>query len=209
MTPEQPPRVGLGVIKRAAIAAVLIVFATAGAVSATVILEVKQIQREIIGDGEQLVDIPEVTTVDPGRARTIMVLGSDARYRDRRDEPPRSDTILLVRVNPKKDVISVMSIPRDLQVMIPGRGYDKINAAYELGGPRLTVRTVKQLLSTPGEPFNVNNVVIVNFGRLPARRELHRRRLGRRRPALLQRPHRPGRLRRHRPPARLPEALGL
>ena len=164
MTTEKPPRVGLGVIKRAAVAAVLIVFATAGAVSATVILDVKQIQREIIGDGKQLVDIPEVTTVDPGRARTIMVLGSDARYRDRRDEPPRSDTILLVRVNPKKDVISVLSIPRDLQVQIPGRGFDKINAAYELGGPRLTVRTVKELLSTPGDPFEVNNVVIVNFG---------------------------------------------
>ena len=36
-----------------------------------------------------------------------------------------------------------MSLPRDLKVQIPGHGTDKINAAYELGGPRLTLKTVK------------------------------------------------------------------
>ena len=164
MNDEKPPRVGLGVIKRAAIAAVLIVLSTAGAVSATVILDIKQIQQEFTGGGRQLVDIPEVTKVDPGRARTIMLLGSDKRFRDAKDERPHSDTIILLRVDPKKDFISVMSIPRDLRTTIPGVGIDKINAAFERGGPRMTVRTVKQLLSLPGDPFHVNNVVVLDFG---------------------------------------------
>jgi polyisoprenyl-teichoic acid--peptidoglycan teichoic acid transferase len=164
MIDEKPPRVGLGVIKRAAVAAVLIVLSTAGAVSATVILDVKQIQQEFTAGGRQLVDIPEVTNVDPGRARTIMILGSDERYRAAKDEKPRSDTIILLRVDPRRNFISVLSIPRDLQTVIPGFGLDKINGAFEQGGPRLTVRTVKQLLSTPGDPFHVNNVVIVDFG---------------------------------------------
>jgi LCP family protein required for cell wall assembly len=164
MIDEKPPRVGLGVIKRAAAAAVLIVLSTAGAVSATVILEVKQIQQEFTAGGRQLIDIPEVTNVDPGRARTIMILGSDERYRAAKDEKPRSDTIILLRVDPRRNFISVLSIPRDLQTMIPGYGLDKINGAFEQGGPRLTVRTVKQLLSTPEDSFHVNNVVIVDFG---------------------------------------------
>jgi polyisoprenyl-teichoic acid--peptidoglycan teichoic acid transferase len=164
MNDEKPPRVGLGVIKRAAIAAVLIVLSTAGAVSATVILDIKQIQQEFTGGGRQLVDIPEVTKVDPGRARTIMILGSDKRFRDAKDERPHSDTIILLRVDPKRNFISVMSIPRDLRTTIPGVGIDKINAAFERGGPRMTVRTVKQLLSLPGDPFHVNNVVVLDFG---------------------------------------------
>jgi LCP family protein required for cell wall assembly len=164
MNDDKPPRVGLGVIKRAAIAAVLIVLSTAGAVSATVILDIKQIQQEFTGGGRTLVDIPEVTKVDPGRARTIMLLGSDQRYRDAKDERPHSDTIILLRVDPKKNFISVLSIPRDLRTTIPGVGIDKINAAFERGGPRMTVRTVKQLLSLPGDPFHVNNVVVLDFG---------------------------------------------
>ena len=51
----------------------------------------------------------------------------------------RSDTIMLVRLDPDSDATTLMSLPRDLKVEIPGHGTDKINAAYELGGPRLTL----------------------------------------------------------------------
>jgi polyisoprenyl-teichoic acid--peptidoglycan teichoic acid transferase len=57
-----------------------------------------------------------------------------------------------------------MSIPRDLKVDIPGHRRDRINAAYELGGPRLMVKTVKQLFSRTGEPFKINHIVQVDFG---------------------------------------------
>ena len=78
----------------------------------------------------------------------MMILGSDQRFGDKKlGIKPRSDTIILVRLDPDKEATAVMSIPRDLKVDIPGHGNDRINAAYELGGPRLTVRTVKQLFS--------------------------------------------------------------
>ena len=59
----------------------------------------------------------------------------------------------------------MMSIPRDLKVEIPGHGSDKINAAYENGGARLTVRTIKKLFEdATGETFPINNVINVDFG---------------------------------------------
>ena len=47
---------------------------------------------------------------------------------------------MLVRLNPDKEATAIMSLPRDLKVHIPGHGVDKINASYELGGPKLTRR---------------------------------------------------------------------
>jgi LCP family protein required for cell wall assembly len=57
-----------------------------------------------------------------------------------------------------------MSIPRDLEVNIPGVGVDKFNAAYSLGGPKLTLQTVKALtgLGENGLP-GINHVVNVDF----------------------------------------------
>jgi LCP family protein required for cell wall assembly len=165
---DRPPRVGLGLLGRAGIAALLIVVATAGAVSATVILDVDQVRKEFLGTGEgrAQIEIPEITKADAGGARTIMVLGSDARYGDKKlGVKPRSDTIVLVRVDPDRDAVAVMSIPRDLKVQIPGYPYDdKINAAYSNGGARLTFKTVKRLFGlATGKNFPINNVINVDF----------------------------------------------
>src|ERR671932_1253668 len=71
--------------------------------------------------------------------------------------------MLLVRLDPSKASTAVMSIPRDLktQITLPnGRTVtDKINAAYALGGPKLSVKTIKKLLNV-----RINHVVNVNFG---------------------------------------------
>ena len=64
----------------------------------------------------------ELDKVEPGSAQTILVLGSDHRYGQGKGEPPRSDTIILVRLDPDKKATAVMSIPRDLKVEIPGHG---------------------------------------------------------------------------------------
>ena len=67
-------------------------------------------------------------------------------YSDEKDHlPVRSDTIILLRLDPGAGQTAVMSIPRDLKVRIPGHGIGKINAAYADGGPKLSVATVKQL----------------------------------------------------------------
>jgi len=92
--------------------------------------------------------------------RNVLVLGSDDRagltpeeqaaFGSEEDvEGERSDTIILLHVDPRRDRAVVLHFPRDLRVRIPGHGPDKINAAYELGGPDLVVRTVKSYTGLP------------------------------------------------------------
>jgi LCP family protein required for cell wall assembly len=163
---EKPPRLARGLLLRAAVAAILVVALSATAMATTVILEVDRVKDIVTGDGRQAIEIPEVTRAEAGGPRTLILLGSDARYADKKlGLKPRSDTILLARVNPDTSAISVMSIPRDLYVDIPGHGKDKINAAFELGGPRLTIRTVRKFFEdVSGEKFPVNNMLGVDFG---------------------------------------------
>lgn len=90
-----------------------------------------------------------------------MLIGSDRRPRNNLEgaaSDARSDTIILVRLDPKKRATALMSLPRDLKVKIPGHGTDKINAAYENGGPRLTLKTVKQLTG-----LRINHVINIDF----------------------------------------------
>ena len=165
--PSKPPRLGLGMLAKAMIACVLIVLATAGAVSATVLLQVDDLINIVENEREGRVEIniPEITPAEAGKPQTLMILGSDQRYGDRKAGlKPRSDTIILVRLDAHQQATSVMSIPRDLLVDIPGYGGpQKINGAYTLGGPRLTLKTVKGLLSTPERPFKINHVVTISF----------------------------------------------
>ena len=62
-----------------------------------------------------------------------------------------------MRIDPGKGV-ALMSLPRDLKVEIPGHGTDKINVAYTLGGPKLTIKTVKKLTG-----LAINHYVDVSF----------------------------------------------
>jgi LCP family protein required for cell wall assembly len=163
---EGAPRVGLGLIKRGLLAMVLVVSMSATALATTVVLEVDDVKDAFLGEGRAQFDIPEITKAQAGGPRTILILGSDERYEDTElGVKPRSDTIMLVRADPGKQAVALMSIPRDLEVEIPGRGTNKINDAYEQGGPGLTVRTVKRLFEdATGEDFPINNVINVNFG---------------------------------------------
>jgi LCP family protein required for cell wall assembly len=94
------------------------------------------------------------------RPTNILVLGTDHANTDARVGLQHSDSIMLVRTDPTRHRITYLSIPRDLRVAIPGHGDDKINAAYQIGGPALAVRTVDSLL---GAPLQVNHVVLVEF----------------------------------------------
>jgi LCP family protein required for cell wall assembly len=83
----------------------------------------------------------------PGLASTgtffILVIGSDARP-GQSPAATRGDSLHIVGVNPAKGAISILGIPRDSYVPIPGVGTRKINEAL-LHGPDLMVRTVEQL----------------------------------------------------------------
>jgi LCP family protein required for cell wall assembly len=65
---------------------------------------------------------------------------------------------MLIRLDPDQDAIALFSLPRDLKVNIPGYGVDRLNAAYSLGGPKLTLRTVAQVTG-----LDIHHVVNVNF----------------------------------------------
>ena len=69
-----------------------------------------------------------------------------------------SDTLMLVHVSPAHGRVTVVSLPRDSWVDIPGHGMNKINAAYGLGGPKLMVQTVEQATG-----LDINDYVEVNF----------------------------------------------
>ena len=88
----------------------------------------------------------------------ILLLGTDGDMTAARADARRSDSILLVRTDPDRNRLMYLSIPRDLRVDIPGFGPNKINAAFQLGGPTLTMRTVRALTG-----LQPNHVVIVDF----------------------------------------------
>ena len=158
---EPPPRPAWSVYKRAALGAVSILLLTAASVATTILLQVKQAVDIFNQVAHPIPHIKGVLDgVSAGGPQTILVLGSDRRFVDiKQKTPSRSDTIMLLRLDPSKGATSVMSIPRDLKVVIPGHGIGKVNEAYSYGGPALTVRTVRALLGIP-----INHVVNVNFG---------------------------------------------
>jgi LCP family protein required for cell wall assembly len=148
--------------KRFLLAALVIVLASSTAVATAVLKEIKD-DKDIFfsgGGGKLKLDKDALQGVDAGGPQTILLLGSDQRYVDiKAKNPVRSDTIILLRLDPSKGATAVMSLPRDLKVHIPGHGFDKINAAYAIGGPTLSVKTIRSLLHIP-----INHVVNVNFG---------------------------------------------
>jgi LCP family protein required for cell wall assembly len=89
---------------------------------------------------------------------TILVLGTDNAPIAQRAGFRHSDSIMLVRTDPKHHRLAYLSIPRDLVVYVPGVGTTKINAAMQAGGPSLAIRVVRDVTGLP-----INHVVVVNF----------------------------------------------
>ena len=91
----------------------------------------------------------------PGRIN-ILVLGTDGRAELPQDAA-RSDTLIIASVDVQWKTAGMLSVPRDLQVPVPGYGLQKINAAYFYGeyahlpggGPGLAVATVSQFFNIP------------------------------------------------------------
>ncbi|WP_413475321.1 LCP family protein [Staphylococcus equorum] len=82
---------------------------------------------------------------------TIALFGvdSDAK-RDADGGGQRSDTVMVLSINPQKKTTEIVSIPRDTQAEIVGKGTtEKINHAYAYGGPDMAVKSVENLLNVP------------------------------------------------------------
>jgi polyisoprenyl-teichoic acid--peptidoglycan teichoic acid transferase len=157
MTPFQDG--GPGIFKRLVIGAALVIFAAAGATAVAAFREVDRVVNALKIQPELKLG-NELAQSDPGKPQTLMILGSDRRPKNNKEGAAggRSDTIILMRLDPSKKATAMMSLPRDLKVQIPGHGTDKINAAYEIGGPRLTLKTVKRLTG-----LSINHVINIDF----------------------------------------------
>jgi LCP family protein required for cell wall assembly len=89
---------------------------------------------------------------------TILVIGTDGGQAPGRGDANRSDSMMLVHLDPETHRVAYLSIPRDLRVEIPGYGSSKINAANQIGGPALTLATIKAFTGLP-----IDHVVVVDF----------------------------------------------
>ena len=75
---------------------------------------------------------------------TILMLGTDNARVGGREGDRHSDSIMLLRTDPSHHRLYYLSIPRDIEVPIPGSSTQKINAAFQIGGPALAIRTIRQ-----------------------------------------------------------------
>jgi LCP family protein required for cell wall assembly len=158
---DTSPRLGRQMARKFVLGSVLIVLFSAIAVASAILIELHSDLANLFPDkSDTAFGNGAFDDVPAGDPQTILLLGSDRRFADIKAKiRPRSDTIIVVRLDPDKKATAVMSIPRDLKVAVPGHGTRKINEAYELGGAELTVRTVRKLLG-----IEINHGVNVNFG---------------------------------------------
>lgn len=82
---------------------------------------------------------------------TIALFGVDSNaQRKSENDGERSDTIMLLSINPKKQTTEIVSVPRDTQAEIVGKGTtEKINHAYAYGGPTMAVKSLEKLMNVP------------------------------------------------------------
>lgn len=112
------------------------------------------------GQTNKLRNVDDV--IKQGRPFSILLMGTDTGALGRNDVG-RTDTLIVATINPKKETAYLTSIPRDTRVQVKGdsQQYEKINAAYTIGGPATAVSTVENLLDIP-----IDFYAIVNMGGL-------------------------------------------
>ena len=117
---------------------------------------------ELSRQGENAVDfvvLPEGFT-EPAAGLdgiySLLLIGVDT---DGQGITGRSDTMVLAVVNTRERTVRLVSFLRDLYVRIPGRGNNRLNAAYAFGGPELLVRTLAQTFGVQADGY-----LAVDFG---------------------------------------------
>jgi len=99
---------------------------------------VKKIQSPVKNTGDKV--------VEDQKPVSVLLLGVDQRPGER----GRSDSIMVMTLNPTRNESRLISIPRDTKVDIVGHGTnDKINHAYSFGGPKMAIKTVEKFLNIP------------------------------------------------------------
>jgi LCP family protein required for cell wall assembly len=153
------PRTRGGALWRFALASLLVIGFTAATTAVAGLLQVKQIE-DFIDQTPALTGLKGVPLPQPGAPETLLLIGSDHRAGDPYNAA-NTDTMMLVRVDDASSTINMLSVPRDLEVTLPGCGQCKLNAAYSIGGPNLLLHTLKTQVF-PG--LVVNHILDINFG---------------------------------------------
>jgi polyisoprenyl-teichoic acid--peptidoglycan teichoic acid transferase len=155
---HQPPPKRRRYWWRFTLASLVIVSVTAAATAASILLYIGSIAHALSHNNRLQNKVERVLAqTHGGDPENILIIGSDKRASEPED-PGRSDTTLLLRLDPDRNAIALMSIPRDLKVEIRGYGTGKFNEAYSYGGPKLVLQTVKELTGLP-----INHVVNVDY----------------------------------------------
>jgi LCP family protein required for cell wall assembly len=90
----------------------------------------------------------------PGAKTTILVLGSDSRPDD---GSFRTDVLILLTIDPAKNTVSALSLPRDLIAKVPGYGDERINLVMQMGGFKLMQDTLEQSYGARPEYYFMTN----------------------------------------------------
>ena len=103
---------------------------------------------------------------EPGEAQNVLLVGLDDGAGLDADDPVlrgrtatlNTDTVMILRLDPKNQGAALLSLPRDLYVDLAGGGRGRINTALALGGPARLIETIKQDFDIP-----INHYAMVNF----------------------------------------------
>lgn len=106
----------------------------------------------ILSVNDKVTDIP---IMDDKDVINILLIGSDSRDPKVRG---RSDAILIMSVNKKKEKIVLTSLLRDIYLDIPGKSSNRINAAYAMGGAKLLIETIEHNFR-----INIDKYISVDF----------------------------------------------
>lgn len=146
----------------AVVLAVLVVFVGAGTAAALWVNSVNDTLTKGQKSATELDEINDVLvkTTTFEEPFYMMLIGSDARADDE-SMGARSDTNIVVRVDPTTNSATLISIPRDTMINIDGYGYCKFNAAYSYGGAALAIKEANELLGV-----NISHYAEVDFDSL-------------------------------------------
>jgi len=161
--PPPPARTGLGLFRRIVLVTLLVVSALVLGVVGGGYLYFHETVADVQAHTAGVVKAQKALDIPAANAPAIaLVIGYDHRAGKESDRPSLSDTIMLIRADPRTKTISLLSFPRDLDVPIycgpTPHGPDRINSAYSRCGPKGTLLTVKHLTGLP-----VNYLITVNF----------------------------------------------
>lgn len=160
MTPKpsfKPPRRGPNALLVLAVALAAIVLPAAAFVAYTAITRVKLDNGAVVYATPENLPISQVGAWQGTDRINALLLGIDQRPGEN-PSTTRTDTMIVLTLDPATKTGGMMSIPRDLYVPIPGRGTDRINTAHAIGGPELAKKTVEFNFGIP-----IQHTIRVNF----------------------------------------------